>query len=670
MTGKSAGRPGGVRRRTPAPAGRSSRNKPPSLSKEFPSDTVVTACSVSSHQKKIEPGPEYRRIFEALDGMVYVCSRDYHVEYMNDLLIARTGYDGTGQYCYKVLHDRDSVCPWCVNERVFEGETVCWEVRSPKDNRWLYVVNTPLRHSDGSLSKHSLFLDITASRQLSEQLRQREEEFRTLAENSPDIISRYDTGLRLLYVNRDPLKNGEFSSIGKTWREMGFPEEYISVWEPLFRKVVASGKAETFEHVHRTPDTGGIVCLSSRITPEFDAAGKVRSVLVITSDVTALKRSRETLERHKEYYKSLVDNSVDIIIRLDKDLRFSYCSPSVRSIAGKPPEHYLGKSVLEGIKVFDSSRLYELGKQAMKNNEPVTQELAFGEGAAKKYFKVSFVPERGKDGKVVSGIVCIRDITDMKKAEEVLQRDNATLERLVHEGAKELLKAQSEVEKSRRLSDIGVLASTIAHEIRNPLAAMKTAAYNIGRKADDDRFDRHLATINKKVMECDLIIQNLLNYSRMKEPMREQVLLAPLLNECMDNILSKYATWNVGVVRKLHLDATLAISADPTQLKILFSNLLDNAFQSLVEKLGQVSLEATVEHGRVRVDIRDTGAGIDENDLSKIFEPFFTRKSRGTGLGLPISRQIVELHNGTLSVTSVRYAGTSVRVTLPLKIDR
>ena len=109
---------------------------------------------------------------EAFDGLIYICSHDYRVEFMNPRLIERTGYDGTGEYCYKVLQARDSICPWCVNERVFRGETVRCEVQSPKDHRWYYAVNTPIYHSDGRVSKQAMIQDITELKQAEEALRQ------------------------------------------------------------------------------------------------------------------------------------------------------------------------------------------------------------------------------------------------------------------------------------------------------------------------------------------------------------------------------------------------------------------------------------------------------------------------------------------------------------------
>ena len=109
----------------------------------------------------------YRAMVETFDGFIYICSPDYRVEFMNQNLIERTGRNAVGELCFKALHDRDSMCEWCVNDRVFRGETVRWEVQSPKDHHWYYVVNTPIRRIDGTMSKQSMIIDIT-ERKLSE----------------------------------------------------------------------------------------------------------------------------------------------------------------------------------------------------------------------------------------------------------------------------------------------------------------------------------------------------------------------------------------------------------------------------------------------------------------------------------------------------------------------
>ena len=123
-----------------------------------------------------ESEAHYRAIVEAFDGLIYICSQDYRIKFMNRQFIERTGYDATGELCYKALHDLDSICPWCVNERVFKGETVRWEVQSPKDNHWYYIVNTPIYHTDGTISKQAMILDITEIKKAEEELKRLSEE--------------------------------------------------------------------------------------------------------------------------------------------------------------------------------------------------------------------------------------------------------------------------------------------------------------------------------------------------------------------------------------------------------------------------------------------------------------------------------------------------------------
>jgi len=104
---------------------------------------------------------QYRAMVESFDGFIYICSADYRVEFMNQRMIERTGRNAVGEFCYRALHDKDSKCEWCVNEKVLQGKTVRWEVQSPKDNRWYDVVNTPIRHADGTVSKQAMIQDIT-----------------------------------------------------------------------------------------------------------------------------------------------------------------------------------------------------------------------------------------------------------------------------------------------------------------------------------------------------------------------------------------------------------------------------------------------------------------------------------------------------------------------------
>jgi formate hydrogenlyase transcriptional activator len=129
---------------------------------------------------RLESMERHGAMVEAFDGFIYICSQDCRIEFMNQRLIERTGRDAVGELCYRILHDRDSICPWCVNEQVFQGETIRWEVQSPKDQRWYYAVNTPIRHNDGTLSKQAMIIDITERKRAEDELKKAYEEIRNL----------------------------------------------------------------------------------------------------------------------------------------------------------------------------------------------------------------------------------------------------------------------------------------------------------------------------------------------------------------------------------------------------------------------------------------------------------------------------------------------------------
>jgi PAS domain S-box-containing protein len=114
-----------------------------------------------AERNMLDSAEKYRVMVEAIDASIYICSNEYRIEFMNDRLIKRTGRDATGEYCYKALHNLESICEWCVNERVFKGETVNWEIQSPKDDRWYEINNSPIHRANGAISKQAIITDVT-----------------------------------------------------------------------------------------------------------------------------------------------------------------------------------------------------------------------------------------------------------------------------------------------------------------------------------------------------------------------------------------------------------------------------------------------------------------------------------------------------------------------------
>jgi signal transduction histidine kinase len=197
--------------------------------------------------------------------------------------------------------------------------------------------------------------------------------------------------------------------------------------------------------------------------------------------------------------------------------------------------------------------------------------------------------------------------------------------------------------------------------------AIKMAAYNIKRKAANPNLDKHIENINKKVAESDMIIQNVLNFGKTKVPKFENIRLQDIIKENLNVVSSKYSDWNVELKKDFQCVDDCLIDADAGHLAAIFSNILDNAYQALPDKHGSIEISLTQEGDMYLAAIKDNGSGIDNADLAKIFNPFYTTKAKGTGLGLTVCKELVALHGGDLAIDSVKGLGTTVKITLPVK---
>ncbi|OGS23629.1 MAG: hypothetical protein A2297_08345 [Elusimicrobia bacterium RIFOXYB2_FULL_48_7] len=323
-----------------------------------------------------------------------------------------------------------------------------------------------------------------------------------------------------------------------------------------------------------------------------------------------------------------------------------------KAVAGRKASEVYGTGKAPFLDIY--ARVASTGK-------PQTFDIFFT--PMNKHFNISaFSHEKGKFATV------FQDITESKRAEEILKRDKETLKKLINESAKELMQSHEEIDKLKRLSDIGELAATVAHELRNPLAVIKMSAYNLQRKVKNTEFEKHFGNITKKIEESNQIINNLLSFSKTKLPNYEQVDIYTLLGECAETEKEKFAKQKIKHIDSFGGLKGVNIEADPLQLKSVIINILNNAYEALGERAsGRLEVSGKVKDGLLNLVIADNGPGIDKENLDRIFEPFFSTKAKGTGLGLAVCRQIIELHNGKIEIKSEKGEGTLVSITLPLK---
>jgi two-component system NtrC family sensor kinase len=262
---------------------------------------------------------------------------------------------------------------------------------------------------------------------------------------------------------------------------------------------------------------------------------------------------------------------------------------------------------------------------------------------------------------------------DLQNAQKQIQEGIRNLEQKVEERTRELKATQSQLLHSEKLAAVGALAATVAHEINNPLTGVYTYIRLMERKIDlgqhgpEDvlKYKGFLDTMRREVERTTAIVQNLLDFTRPKDPVRKGMDLVKVMEESLALIANKINLSNIEVVKILN--PLPEVQADPAHMKQVCLNLLINACEAM-EEGGTLTIRSDYhpDADTVTVSVRDTGVGIDGKDLARIFDPFFSTKKKGTGLGLSVVNGIVTRHNGKVEIDSTPGKGTDFRVTLPV----
>jgi signal transduction histidine kinase len=226
----------------------------------------------------------------------------------------------------------------------------------------------------------------------------------------------------------------------------------------------------------------------------------------------------------------------------------------------------------------------------------------------------------------------------------------------------------AEILKKERLSSLGQLTATVAHELRNPLSAIRNSLHALRELTEGSGLplERAMKRIERSIERSDGIIADLLEYARVRTLARSEVTLDAWLGEVLDE---QKLPANIRLERKLGAGATV-VAIDADRFRRVVINLVENAAQALVASGEQcpdkrIRVETSAAD-MAEIIVADSGPGIPPEILPRIFEPLFSTKSFGTGLGLPTAKQIVEQHHGTIALANAPAGGTAARIRLPL----
>ena len=501
-------------------------------------------------------------------------------------------------------------------------------------------------------------------RQAQEALRESEKRLSTIFAASPDCIYLSDTQGRVLDANPTLLELVGLSLEQIQERNIldffagDDPSELLQAVSRL-----QAGEGVRGLEVKAKLATGEIRDYEIHAIP-LRESGVVTAILSVARDVTERKRAEEALRESEKKYRQLIENLNEGIWVIDQDAYTTFANPRMAEMLGYTVEEMQGKhlfSFMDECGVEIAKHNLERRRQGIKEQHDF--EFLRKDGT-RIYTRLETSPITDDDGNYIGAIAGVMDITERKRAEDALQEYSERLEDMVDERTRELRDAQEELIRKERLATLGQLAGGVAHELRNPLAVIINAVYylQITLPDADESTKEYLEIINDEVRGATMILTDLLDFSRIRFPERGKIAVSGLVATVLKK---RPPPESVEVIAEIPSDLP-PVYVDPWHIDQVLANLVDNACQAMKNEGGVLTISAQAEEGRVALSVADTGAGIPEENMTRIFEPLFTTKARGIGLGLTISKQLAEANESSIEVESEEGKGSTFTVKLPV----
>lgn len=494
-----------------------------------------------------------------------------------------------------------------------------------------HLVGEPERNENGDVVRiHGAFHDVTALVRHREEQRAMARLLRSSLDQVHDAIGFVDRSWRFTFANSWALELGGIDEARLRER---------TVWE-MFPTALGSA----FEGIYRDAMDRGIAGSARAFSPkwgcwfEVDAHPTEEGIAIIVRDVTEDQEARRTLEQYTRRVASqaaLLDAARDAILVRDLDGVIRYWNRGAEAIYGISATETVGRSVRDLL--YDDPAEFDAATEALMRDGYWVGELRQRRvDGSQLIADCRWQLSRGEDGEVTVFAVN-SDITEYRRQEEQRIR-------------------------TQRLESLGTLAGGIAHDLNNVLTPILMSVQLLRQDEQDARRRELLDTLDAAAQRGAGMIRQVLSFARGSEGRREPVDLVALLRE-----VERFCRETLPPAIELVVDAPgelPAVTGDDTELFQVLVNLITNARDAMPEG-GALTVRAAADADGVRLEVRDSGCGMDERTAGRILEPFFTTKETGTGLGLPTSAAIVTAHGGELELTTAPGAGTSVAFVLP-----
>jgi PAS domain S-box-containing protein len=505
-----------------------------------------------------------------------------------------------------------------------------------------------------------------------EALQESEALFRAFVDNLPVEIFIRDADGRFVLVNRAWERAQDLSSeeaIGKTPRDI-FPMDRADAFIAQDDVVLKTGQVLDREIEFQTRDKS--LFLRTIKFPIPDVKGDTTAVGGIAVDITERKRAEAeirqlndelecrvaertaALHESEARYRAVVEDQTELICRFLPDGTLVFVNEAYCRYHGKKRGDLVGQKFVPLMPEEDREGVEQL-LASLGSERPVAthQHRVIPRDGGVRWQHWVNRAILDSQGNITEFQAVGHDVTELKQAEEALRQ------------------AQDELLRRERLATLGRLTATVSHELRNPLGTIRASISLLrgGLEKGATRAWGALDRVERSVIRCDRIIDELLDYTRIQDLELELTPIETWMSEVLDE---QTIPSDIRLRQEFHLPGVIA-SFDRDRLRRAVINVLDNACQAMTGEVGagMVETEPTLTvrtnqvNGRIEMIIEDSGPGIPPDLATKIFEPMFSTKSFGVGLGLPVANQIMEQHDGGIEIESEDGRGTKVCLWLP-----
>jgi PAS domain S-box-containing protein len=509
--------------------------------------------------------------------------------------------------------------------------------------------------------------------------------------------------LENLLRQRDALQESAGQN-GELFRIQQELHRFLKNTEPLFSKIGEAGNRIYYTNTKRLQELDTeekalakkyqlvelaifITIFTITFSLFFALARKILTInKKLQQEILEKGQAEDLISRAKQEWERTFDAVPDPIVLLDREHRIIRLNKAMASLVGKPVAQCVGLKCYQVMHGTDSPPSYcphSLLINDHREHKTVQFMDLFG-----VFFEISVSPLFTRDGELIGSVHIARDITDQKQAENALYKANEELEQKVEQrtivlkrfidelqyeisnrikAEEALFQTQHQLLHAEKLSAIGKLSASIAHEFNNPLFAV----INIlsGVQQHESLSPQNERMLELAIQECDrmkMLIQNLRDFNRPSTGVH----VATDIHQTIDNMLllckKEFTDRKIKVEKNFAVNMPVILVVKDQICQVLL-NLLTNA-RDACKNGGVIKISTEVLDQRVAISMEDSGCGIEPDHLHKIFKAFFTTKQElsGTGLGLAVSLGIIEKHGGTISVNSQLQKGSVFTITLPI----